>query len=399
MSGHPTRPRVVRLRQFGQDRLYVLGADGTRIGWLNLTSGVEVIEDEALRSDFERAIASHHDLRERAPATIVPPRELPIARDPPGSRHPASALPLARRLPQATPEPAEPIPSAPSLRPTDDIPARAGASAQAEYEKRSARDRDHRARTRRKRVLALSVSPLLGYLAARLGFIALDVVGAEAMSSVGGGARASEPIVDPAGAHRYALLVAVAITLMVGAQLFARKQTTEAFRIGAEGERMTGEILDRLPTGWHVLRDLPMPGGRGNIDHVVVGPPGVFTIETKNYANGVVIRGGVARSNGRRLDKVVAQADRQVRVVSAVTGATVIPIVVVHGKGVTVEGWFQRPVIDGVRFCSDRRLHRALLAHRRPTLDSDRADRLVRLLRRAAAEHRDPPTRGRRARA
>lgn len=44
-----------------------------------------------------------------------------------------------------------------------------------------------------------------------------------------------------------------------------------------------GELLESLaPQGWRVLHDISF--GRGNVDHVLIGPGGVFTVETKSHA-------------------------------------------------------------------------------------------------------------------
>lgn len=67
-----------------------------------------------------------------------------------------------------------------------------------------------------------------------------------------------------------------------------------AWRKGARGEEQVGRILAPLRgLGYAVLHDLGM--GRGNIDHVVVGPTGVFVVETKAW------RGRVYLERGRRL--------------------------------------------------------------------------------------------------
>ena len=51
-------------------------------------------------------------------------------------------------------------------------------------------------------------------------------------------------------------------------------------RTGMAGELATGEELNRLMLdGYHVYHDFP--ADRFNIDHVVVGPQGVFAVETK----------------------------------------------------------------------------------------------------------------------
>ena len=54
--------------------------------------------------------------------------------------------------------------------------------------------------------------------------------------------------------------------------------------LGLKGERLVGEMLNRLmKDGFDVFHDFPLePDGKSpNIDHIVVGPKGVFSIETK----------------------------------------------------------------------------------------------------------------------
>ena len=47
---------------------------------------------------------------------------------------------------------------------------------------------------------------------------------------------------------------------------------------GALDERRVGGILTALGDGWRGLHAVPRGGGDSGIDHLVVGPPGVFTI-------------------------------------------------------------------------------------------------------------------------
>jgi len=52
------------------------------------------------------------------------------------------------------------------------------------------------------------------------------------------------------------------------------------YQLGFDGERFVGEELNRLAAqGFEVYHDIPFDGF--NIDHVLVGPPGVFAVETK----------------------------------------------------------------------------------------------------------------------
>jgi hypothetical protein len=69
-------------------------------------------------------------------------------------------------------------------------------------------------------------------------------------------------------------------------------QVVERWRMGRDGERKTAKELRKLERdGWYVLHDLP--GERGNLDHVVVGPGGVFLLDSKVRAGKLVIEDGV----------------------------------------------------------------------------------------------------------
>jgi len=54
----------------------------------------------------------------------------------------------------------------------------------------------------------------------------------------------------------------------------------ERWSQGARGEEDVGRALEALGDGWAVFHDIDT--GRGNIDHVVIGPAGLFTVETKS---------------------------------------------------------------------------------------------------------------------
>jgi hypothetical protein len=93
----------------------------------------------------------------------------------------------------------------------------------------------------------------------------------------------------------------------------------ERRRRGVQAEEHVGEILDGLSeSGWRVIHDLDT--GRGNIDHVVVGPGGVFTIETKSHGGHIDVD---------RIDASMwRQAYAQAKHVEALVGAKVIPLLV-----------------------------------------------------------------------
>ncbi len=57
--------------------------------------------------------------------------------------------------------------------------------------------------------------------------------------------------------------------------------TCHKFQVGAVGESRVAEVLASFPKYWYIFNDMFV--GRSQIDHIVVCPNGVYTIETKNY--------------------------------------------------------------------------------------------------------------------
>jgi hypothetical protein len=80
---------------------------------------------------------------------------------------------------------------------------------------------------------------------------------------------------------------------------------------GAEGEEHVGKVLEALaPDGWRVLHDVSL--GRGNVDHICIGPGGVFTIETKSHAGRIRV--------GNINESMLKQAYAQRKMVERITG-------------------------------------------------------------------------------
>jgi hypothetical protein len=122
---------------------------------------------------------------------------------------------------------------------------------------------------------------------------------------------------------------------------------------GASGEEHVGRLLDELAgPGWRVIHDATF--GRGNIDHIVIGPPGVFTIETKSHPGPI----RVSRIHGYTLEQARAQA----RVIEDVVGLKAEPVIVYS------RAWVDRPTSrrKGVRVMPARMLVGQV--KRRPTV-------------------------------
>jgi hypothetical protein len=111
-----------------------------------------------------------------------------------------------------------------------------------------------------------------------------------------------------------------------------------AWRRGAAGERRTAGLLAPLERhGWAVLHDLAVPGSRANIGHLVIGPGGVFVIDSKQYRGRLQLDRSGRLWHGRyplasTLRAVSFEADQAALVLT--DPDVVVPIVAVHGAQV-----------------------------------------------------------------
>ena len=88
---------------------------------------------------------------------------------------------------------------------------------------------------------------------------------------------------------------------------------------GAHGERIAAHALSQLPTGWWVFHDVQVGSRGANIDHVVIGPGRVFTINTKNLSRNVWVAEDAVMVAGNHTDylwKARAEAERAGRLLS-----------------------------------------------------------------------------------
>jgi hypothetical protein len=86
-------------------------------------------------------------------------------------------------------------------------------------------------------------------------------------------------------ASRLGLILSGLATVAVAWALrFRPSPEARAWRRGAVGERRTARLLGPLERhGWAILHDLALPGSRANLDHLMIGPGGVFVIDSKQY--------------------------------------------------------------------------------------------------------------------
>lgn len=150
----------------------------------------------------------------------------------------------------------------------------------------------------------------------------------------------------------------------------------ERWRLGAEGERQTAKALRSLTRrDWMLVNDIQAE--RGNIDHILVGPAGVFLLETKKLSGIVSVERGAlsvrwredpddgyeARQIGPRARALAAQLAERLRE-AGMPSVWVQPIVVLWSE--FPQGSIQS---DGVAWVGGRRLSDVLSA--RPTILSE----------------------------
>lgn len=104
---------------------------------------------------------------------------------------------------------------------------------------------------------------------------------------------------------------------------------------GAIGERDVARALDTLGPEFTVLHAEPVGKRSTDIDHIVVGPTGVFSINTKNHSgHSVWVGGRTLTVNGQRtphVHRAVAEGERATALLSAAAGGPILvqPVLVI----------------------------------------------------------------------
>jgi len=135
---------------------------------------------------------------------------------------------------------------------------------------------------------------------------------------------------------------------LVQGELLPILMQIEQITLGERGERVVGEALEELENeGYRAVHSIFLEGC--DIDHVLVGPAGVFLIETK-YRNGnglITFRNGqgIFVGNKRRWNGAIQQAKRGASKVSDIIRGKcglaegVWPVVVIVGNWRIADEW------------------------------------------------------------
>jgi hypothetical protein len=241
---------VIPWSKYGKKRLYVKTANGTDMGFVDLTTGAVTATVDGYAEEL--AFIAHAHLSGQHPAT-----------------------------PMATPAPVPGPPLAPPTGTPFALPPPAFISVEDETQP------EHALTTESPRDLSTNLA--------------------------GAAARAKRDEINSQAPIRNLI-----------ARLLNIRTDERAWRVGAKGEEKVGKELARLPLGWYVLHAIPVSETGTDIDHVVIGPAGVFTLNTKCHPNGkVTIYDRALYVNGHKTDylqKSRAEARRASRLLSDACG-------------------------------------------------------------------------------
>lgn len=85
--------------------------------------------------------------------------------------------------------------------------------------------------------------------------------------------------------------IAIVIIAYSGNKIYRHTKEIKNIKQGQHGEEIVGEVLDELRgKGYKIFHAIPCEGTNGekfDIDHVIVGPGGVFTIEVKTISKAI----------------------------------------------------------------------------------------------------------------
>ena len=146
------------------------------------------------------------------------------------------------------------------------------------------------------------------------------------------------------------------------------------FERGADGEVETARVLAHAEPEWVSLHDYRWPGRqKANLDHIAIGPGGIFVIDSKNWSGAVGIEDQRLTVNGRSQEKLLEGARDAARdVANLVRGYGHH----VHGAVCFVGDHDVADCLDGVRICSTANVV-DMLRSREPVLDRDQVQQLA----------------------
>ncbi len=183
------------------------------------------------------------------------------------------------------------------------------------------------------------------------------------------------------------------------ADLLGRGSAASMFAAGAKGERAVGRALDRWAArrGWRVLHAVPVGRNGADIDHVIIGPFGVVTVNTKTSGTSVWVGEYGMTVGGKTVDylpKSRAEARRARQLLSKAAGTPVPVASVIVFVGVSRFSMTRGGPADVAVLRSPRGLRR-WLRQQPPVLEEQAVSLLYEVARKPATWQPGPPPRRR----
>lgn len=125
-------------------------------------------------------------------------------------------------------------------------------------------------------------------------------------------------------------------------------RATRVWRRGASAERGAGEWLGRLPEGWFVFHDVPLGERGATVDHLVIGPGGVFTINAKDLQGAIRVNARSIAHDGRRTSFLAKASAEALRAASLLTAAIDRPVEVRGLLAILADEWIVKRLPDDV---------------------------------------------------
>ena len=174
----------------------------------------------------------------------------------------------------------------------------------------------------------------------------------------------------------------------------AERLLSEATRLEtiATDERWMANQLAELPASYTILHDLTLPGGRGKVDHVVVGPGGAFLVLTRRVDGPLSFQHDQLFAGPTSLKPALDGARVEAQALTQSLGTPVVPIIGLLGTVVqeSIPG-----AIEGVLVTAAEQMARVVSRGSHTLLPSTKvtevADRAMPLLATPGARPRGGP--------
>jgi hypothetical protein len=170
-------------------------------------------------------------------------------------------------------------------------------------------------------------------------------------------------------------------------RLVSPRTAEKSWRRGAEAEEYVALKLSALDSSWRILHSVAV-GRRGtDIDHIVIGPGGVFTISSRSHPGKKVwVSGDILMVNGFRQQYIRDSRYKAARATKLLSGSVgfdvpVTGIVVLVG---TAKETFKEQPRDGTVHVSTPRAARRWIQRQPISLSAEAVDRIYAMARRSS---------------